>query len=751
MKQKNILAFLLILLSFNSLNAQDFAQYVNPFIGTGGHGHNFPGATRPFAMVQLSPDNRLEGWDWCSGYHYSDSVMLGFSHTHLSGTGIGDLGDILLCPQVGEVTTESGSYDKPDGGYAFRFSHNNEKAAPGYYSVLNLDDSILVELTSTARVGFHRYTFPQSDQANIIVDLGSTIYDPKRERLIETQLEIVNSTTIQGYKIVKGWAPLRKVYFYMQFSKPFVRYGGGHKAADLKPIELNRSTSGGVVTDFTFSSKANEPILVKVAISFVSIENAKENAKEIKGWDFDAVVQDSKNEWNSYLSKIEIEGTQKQKEIFYTGLYHTMVHPNNIADSNGEYFGPDYNIHTSKTGNYYSTFSLWDTYRAVHPLFTLLMPEKVGDMANSMIEHFKYNGYLPIWTLAGTENHCMEGNHSIPVLADAIHKGIKGFDYNEAWKAVKSSSTIDHMNSNWNRNNYDERGYMATGIEWHGPTKTLDFVFDDCCAAQMAKDLGHAEDYDYFRNRSGFYKNLFNAEKGLTWPKDVSGNFVANFDPTLVAWNNEYTEGNAWQYTFLVQHDPKGLIALYPSKEKFLEKLDSLFLETNVPNSKVGDVEAGIYGQYIHSNEPSHHIAYFYNYANQAHKTQKLIHNILVSEYRNEPNGLSGNEDCGQMSAWYVFNSMGLYPENPAAGIYDFGSPILKKATIQLENDKTFTIEAVNLSASNIYIKGITLNGKPYHKLFITHKDLMNGGELKFTMYDKPNFKLGKYELPAFE
>lgn len=743
-----IILILAILVNVIILSAFNATQYVNPFIGTAKHGHTFPGPTRPFALVQVSPDNRVDGWDWCSGYHYSDSVMLGFSHTHLSGTGIGDLGDILLCPQIGKVNFMQGSYANPDTGYAFRFSHKFEKANVGYYSVLNTDDSINIELTSSARVGLHRYTFPKTNNANVIIDLGSTIYDPKRQNTIESQLEVINNTTLQGYKIVKGWAPLRKVYFYIQFSKPFIAYSANDGLYDNN-MKFTRHSGKGVVASVTFNTNANQQVLAKVAISFNSINNAKQNINEINNWDFDNVVKQSIDEWNSYLSKIEIEGTEAQKQIFYTAFYHTFIQPNNIADANGEYYGPDYKNHKSQTGNYYSTFSLWDTYRAVHPLYTILIPDKVGDMANSMLQHFTYNGYLPIWTLAGTENHCMIGNHSIPVLADAIIKNIPGFDYKKAFEAMIVSTTVDHPSSNWQKVKYDSVGYMPCNADWQGSARTFDFCFDDWCVAQVAQKLGDTAKYKYYLNRSNFYKNLFNKQRGLTWPRNIDGTFKSNFNVNFISWYSDYTEGNAWQYTFVVQHNLKGLIELYPSTEKFLEKFDSLFVKTNVPVSEMNDIEVGNFGQYIHSNEPSHHIAYLYNYAGQAHKTQSLVNNILNTEYSNSPDGLAGNEDCGQMSAWYIFSALGFYPLNPASGNYDFGCPIISNASIKLSNGNTFKVIAKNMSDKNVYIQSITLNGKPYNYLYINHSTILKGGTLEFIMDSKPNYKLNNYLVPV--
>jgi predicted alpha-1,2-mannosidase len=739
------LMVLVLTLSGLRLVAQDYTQFVNPFIGTAGHAHTFPGPTRPFGLVQLSPDMRLFDWDWCSGYNQADTVILGFSHTHLSGTGVGDLGDVLICPYLGDITFKQGTYNNPDGGYAFRFQRQTENAEVGYYAVENADDGIKIELASAHRAALHRYTFPKSQNANVVVDLGSTIYDPDRKNILESQVEIIDNYTIQGYKIVKGWAPLRRVYFYLKFSKPFYKFAC-NDGEQKENVSFLRHSNQGVVANLTFITSANEQILAKVGISFVSQANAIENSKEILYWDFEHLVEESKAEWNKYLSRISIEGTTDQKNIFYTGLYHTMIHPNNIADTNGDFVGPDYNIHRSETGSYYSTFSLWDTYRAVHPLYTLVVPEKVGHMAHSMLEHFRWNGYLPIWTLAGTENHCMIGNHSIPVIADAILKGISGFDYKKAYEAIKFTSTKDHPNSNWNKHNYDSLGYMPAGADWQGAARTLDFCFDDWCAAKVAKKMNFTDDYTYFINRSEFYKNQFNPKVGLTWPRLKDGTFKPNHDPKFISYDSDFTEGNGWQYTFLVQHDPMGLIGLYPSTEKFLEKFDSMFVASNVPLSNVGDVEVGRYGQYIHSNEPSHHIIYLYNYAGQPYRTQKLISEVLKTEYRNAPDGLAGNEDCGQMSAWYVFNAMGLYPFNPASGNYDFGSPILQKAVIHLPEGKTFTISAPKVSDKNCYIQSIKFNGKPYKKLYITHSDILRGGELHFEMGDKPQKNKTNYE-----
>jgi predicted alpha-1,2-mannosidase len=733
----------MIALSYRATQAQSVLDYVNPFIGTGANGHTFPGPTTPFGMIQLSPDTKLNDWSNCSGYHYSDSEMLGFSHTHLSGTGIGDLGDILLCPRTNIAQLNLPNPDSTNlMAYRFRYSHQSESAKVGYYSVTNLDDSIKVELTSTPRVGFHRYTFPKNKKAYVYIDIASNIYDGKREKIIENQFEVIDNKTIRGYKIVKGWAPLRKVYFYIEFSAPFIEHGA-YEGKFKEGLYFSR-TGGPILSRVGFENLPQNSLKVKVSLSNVSFENAVENSKELQGWDFESTVESNRKMWLSYLSKIQIEGTSKEKEIFYTSLYHTLIQPNNIADANGQYYGPDYKVHQSNTGNYYSTFSLWDTFRGAHPLYTIICPDKVGDMANTMLLHFKHNGYLPIWTLGGTENHCMVGNHAIPVLADAIKKGIKGFDYQAAYNAMKITSTKDHTGSMWNKNKYDSLGYMPCDKDWQDPSKTLDFSIDDWAMAQTAQILGFKEDFQFFTKRASFYKNQFNKKYQLTWPRRDDGSFKEPYNPKYIAWNSDFTEGNSWHYTFLVPQDPEGLASLFGGKKGLADRLDSLFNPANTPESKMVDVETTDMGQYAHSNEPSHHVAYYYNYADKPWITQRLVRKIMKELYTNKTDGICGNEDCGQMSAWYIFNSMGLYPVNPSKGIYDIGSPILKKASIQTALGKSFTIDAPNVSDKNIYIKSIKLNGKPLNRLYITHAEIENGGNLLFEMSEKPNQKLLK-------
>lgn len=716
---------------------EDFTKYVNPMIGTGGHGHVFPGATLPFGMVQLSPDNQKSEesqWDWCSGYHVSDSVIVGFSHTHMSGTGVSDLGDILVMPFIGENPFKT---VWPD--FKSKFSHKNEKSEVGYYKIFLDSSKVTAELTASQRVGFHQYTFPQNEASKIVIDLNHKIYWGYNT---EVQLNVENDSTISGYKVISGgWASLRKVFFVMKFSKPFKKYVMSSKSWDNKQVNnrvnesLMRGNNARMYVEF--ATAANEKIKIKTSISMVDLPNARKNQEEISHWDFEKIVQNAKTQWNKHLSKIKIEGTDKQKEIFYTALYHTMIAPNQVADPDGRYTGPDYNIHTSKTGKFYSTFSLWDTYRGLNPLYTILLPSQVGDIANSMIEHYEQNGYLPIWTHWGAENHCMIANHAIPVLTDACLKGIGGFDCIKAYEAMKVSTTQDHPTSPWNFTKYAERGYYAWNLEGESVSKTLESAFNDWCVAQMAKKYGTEAEYNEYMRRAGFYKNLFNSKLGLMCPKDDKGVWKAGFDPKFVPEaNRDITEGNSWQYTWSVQHDVPGLVTLMGGKDKFIIKLDSTFNEKNIPVSHSPDV-SGLIGQYAHGNEPSHHIAYLYNYVNQPWKTQKLIRQILTTQYRNDFDGLSGNEDCGQMSAWYILSSMGFYPVNPASGVYDIGSPLHPKAEINLENGKKFTIIATNISDSNIYIQSMKLNGKPYDKYTISHTDILNGGVLEFVMGSK--------------
>ena len=707
-------------------------------IGTGGNGHVFPGATVPFGIVQLSPDQRTTGWEFCSGYSYAENQILGFSHTHLSGTGIGDLGDILVMPYVGKKPDTSSYPGKTT------FSHLQEKSSPGYYEVFLPEPKIWVQLTASQRVGVHQYTFPKSKEAFININLIHKIYS-HWGKAVESEFIVENDSTFSGYRyLAEGWAPLRKVYFVIVLSKPIKNIYVNSQTTDLRGSLLakgyQRFRNKNININLQFQTSEMEKIGMKVALSAISVENARKNLEEVKNLNFQKVRDNAKQLWNNYLSRLQITAEPKVKEIFYTSLYHTLVQPNQMADPDSSFVGPDYQLHKSATGNYYSTFSLWDTYRATHPLYTLLVPELVPDMMNTLLQHHSINGFLPIWALWGTENHCMIANHSVPVLTDAILKGFKGIDAEKAYSAIKKTLTDDHQGSHWNAWQYDKYGYVrADSLGGSSVSKTLEFSFNDWCAAQLAKKLNKTADYDYFMKRANYYKNLFRKDKEMMWPKNTDGKW-AIWDEYKTDYAGPYTEGNAWQYIWSVQHDPYGLIKLFPSEKDCIKKLDRTFSDTTKITGNVGDV-SGLIGQYAHGNEPSHHIAYFYPFLGQPWKTQKLVRQILATQYSNQPDGLSGNEDCGQMSAWYMFSAMGFYPYNPANGIYVFGSPTVNSAVLEVAGGKTFTIIAKNNSPENIYVASVMLNGKPYVKTYLRHADIEAGGVLEFKMTNKPNLK----------
>jgi predicted alpha-1,2-mannosidase len=727
---KKIFSIILIAIfsffSYSLAQDVDYTKYVNPFIGTGGHGHTYPGATRPWGFVQLSPDTKTQGWDWCSGYHYSDSSIIGFSHTHLSGTGVGDLGDILVMPYYGKPEASTWENIKPPEGYRSGFSHADETASPGYYSVLLKKSGIKAELTASAHVGFHKYTFPEkSAEAGIIIDLWHGIHNNKP---FVAEVKIENDSTISGYRYSTGWAEIKKIFFVIRFSKKINSAGISmyNKAPRNIPLALSKEP---LRVFFAFDVNAGESVLVKVALSANSREGAIQNLKQISHWNFLKVKEEAKMEWNKYLSLIKVEGDEKQKEIFYTALYHNLVVPNRISDHDSSFFGPDLCSHKFASGNYYSTFSLWDTFRATHPLYTILFPDKVSEFINTFIQHHEIYGYLPVWPLWGTETHTMIGNHAIPVIAEAHRKGIKGFDQRLAYKAMKETSLIVHNNSYFDT--IQKYGYLPNNRGSQTVSKTLEIAYDDWCIAEMAETLGEKEDIGFFKSRSAYYKNIFDASTGFMRGKNSEGVWTPDFNPALTSYSGDYTEGNAWQYSFFVPHDIEGLIQLYGGKEKFIKKLDSLFTIESTLQGEVIDV-TGLIGQYAHGNEPSHHIPYLYNYAGQPRKTQYYVRKILNEMYNNTPDGLIGNEDCGQMSAWYIFSAMGLYPVNPASGNYDLGSPVFRKVTLQLPGGNEFIIEAKNASKKNMYVKKIKLNGKIYSKLYIDHKDIIKGGKLEF-------------------
>lgn len=733
----------------NAQTNQKVTAYVNPFIGTGPvngsslSGNNYPGATVPFGMVQLSPDTKdAPDWGAASGYDYNDKTIAGFSHTHLSGTGVAEMFDVLLMPTTGKVQTVAGEDSKPYSGYRSRFSHSEESAKPGYYKVKLSDYNVLAELTATTHAGFHRYTFSKDSAAHVVLDLNHSLNKGSwGTRIIQSQVRMINDHTIAGYRIITGWAKMRKVYFYAQFSKPVTRQ---IMVDGNTTYENNQVINGGNVRAvFDFDSKDGKPVLVKLGISPVSIENAQQNLEtEIKGWDFDQVAADADQSWEKELSKIKVTGTPEKKEIFYTSLYHAFLQPHTMSDVNGDYIGSDFVTRNNKKGTFYSTFSLWDTYRAAHPLYTLVQEDRTADFVNSMLLQYDTYGYLPIWQFWGQENYCMIGNHAIPVIVDAIFKGIKGIDVTKAYEAVKASSERSHPNSPYHI--WEKYKYMPENLQTQSVSITLEMAYDDWCVAQLAKKLGKTEDHKHFTERSEYYRNLYDSKSGFFRAKDDQGKWIEPFNPLQYGSNggHPFTEGNAWQYFWYVPQNVKGMIGLTGGDQKFIAKLDTFFTLKDLPGEVNGNA-SGFIGQYAHGNEPSHHVAYLYNYAGQPWKTQYYAAKVVNELYNNTFSGYAGNEDCGQMSSWYVLSAMGFYPVNPASGVYVIGSPALNSAAIQLADGKTFTIKADKPSAKNVYIQSAKLNGKPYSKTYITHSDISKGGTLEFVMGPKPNKNWG--------
>ncbi len=662
--KKAILFILLPTLLF----AQDFAKHVNPFIGTGGHGHTFPGATVPYGMVQLSPDTRIDGsWDGCSGYHYSDNLIYGFSHTHLNGTGVSDYGDIMLMPTMGEP-----SFDNKV--YASTFSHANEKASAGFYSVKLDKHNIDVKLTSSTRVGFHEYTFNKAGQANIILDLNH------RDKLLYGEIRIVNPTTIEILRRSEAWARDQYVYARIEFNVPLkINLVKEENKENTKLEGIYKGTE--LVLSFSKLVKIGEKILVKVSLSPTSYEGAKLNSTEITHWDFEKVKKEAETFWNKELSKIEVTSDDKDKlAIFYTALYHTMMQPNIAQDLDGKYRGRDNQIHTAEGFDYYTIFSLWDTFRGAHPLYTLIDKKRTSDYINTFIKQYEQGGRLPVWELASNETDCMIGYHSVSVIADAMAKGITGFDYEKAFEASKVSAMRDVLGLEA----YKKNGFISMDDEHESVSKTLEYAYDDWCIAQMAQILNKQEDYQYFMMRSQNWKNIFDWETGFMRPKK-NGGWDNPFDPREV--NNNFTEGNSWQYSFFVPQDIEGLIQAHGGKEKFEAKLDALFnAESKTTGREQVDV-TGLIGQYAHGNEPSHHMAYLYNYVGKPEKTNEKVKYILEKFYKNTPDGLIGNEDCGQMSAWYVLSAMGIYAVTPGHPIWDINEPFLD-AKVSINGNK---------------------------------------------------------------
>jgi predicted alpha-1,2-mannosidase len=758
-----------------TISGTDFAQQpnaiqeplalVDPFIGTGPDGHTFPGATVPFGMVQLSPDTQIrpfkQSYKWASGYRYEDTTILGFSHTHFSGSGHSDLGDVLLQPVSGEVRLEPGDADKPESGYGSRFSHAHEMAAPGYYAVDLLDYGIHAELTASLRVGVHRYTYPAGKPAHVLVDLRSSIYNYPG-KVLWSRLRLRSDGTVTGMRETRGWAPGRQLYFALRFSQPVQSHSlynreplpieyRGFKTPGTNPENTQAIEGRGILAVFSFKPQA-APLVVKVALSPVSEENAVANMDaEVPDFDFDAVHAAATAAWATELARLDIKAPQNIKKNLYTSLYHAMISPNLSMDTDGSYRGPDNQVHRAAGFHFVSNLSLWDTYRAEQPLMTLLEPEaRTSDLVNSMLASQRYSpfGILPIWQEQGLETWCMIGYHAVPEIADAYLKGIRGFDADGALRAVVASASygpFGHLDE------YMRLGYVPVDHDDEAASKTVEYAFDDWTIARMAGAMKRADVAEAFTKRASNWRNSFNSKDGFVEPRLANGDFRVPFDPAKAGAGSGFTEGNAWQYSWYQPQDVQGLIDLLGGKQKLIDKLDAMF-DAKVDPHQYADVEdiSGMIGQYIHGNEPSHHLAYLYNYAGAPIRTQERLRQIVESQYRPAPDGLVGNDDLGQMSAWLIFTSLGFYPVAPGSNEYVIGRPFVDEATLHLPNGKIFRIVAENLSPSNAFIQAVTLNGKPLTRLFLRHEELMQGGELHFVMSDRESAKWSKqpHELP---
>ncbi len=734
-----VIALIIIVISFSfiSIKPNDYIKYVDPFIGSGGHGHVFVGANVPFGGVQVGPTNFNKGWDWSSSYHYSDSIVKGFCHLNVSGTGMSDLGELTVMPATGELKINAGTQDRHLKGYASLYSKDKESASPGYYQVMLDRYDIKVELTATERSGLHKYTFPESSESRIIIDLG----EGSADRPTDTYLRQINDTLFEGYRFSSGWASDQREFFSLVVSKPvkdFIIYNNGRKvkASEKKGVFLKGFLE--------FSTKKNEVIYLKMGVSPVSSSNGLDNLMtEIPGWDFDRVLKDAEDKWNKELSKINIKTKDKaKKRVFYTAMYHSMIAPNIFQDLNGEYRGTDKKVYKDTTFTNYTLFSLWDTYRAAHPLYTITHPERVSDMVNSMVKIFEQQGKLPVWHLRGNETNTMPGYSAIPVVVDACLKGFEGIDLEKVYAAVKESATGDHEPGvkDLMKYGYIPSDYMAESI-----ASTMEYAIADWGIAQLAAKLNKPKDYEYFLNRSKSYKNYFDPETKFMRGKMADGSWRTPFDPKSAQHRvNDYCEGNAWQYLWLTPQDPEGLIELLGGDKGFTTKLDQLFsISSDLEEGSSMDI-TGLIGQYAHGNEPSHHTTYMYAYAGEQYKIPKNVRYITTNLYSDKPDGLSGNEDCGQMSSWYIFSSMGFYPVNPSNGAYVFGSPLFDQVDLNLGNGKSMKIIAENNSDTNIYIQQVTLNGAEHKYSYITHKDLVQGGVLRFVMGSTPNLDFGK-------
>lgn len=751
----------LLLLSPTLVFGQDLVQYVKPIIGTAKMGHTYPGATVPFGMVQLSPETDTipygmngkynpDVYKYCAGYQYNDKTIVGFSHTHFSGTGHSDLGDFLIMPTTGALQLNPGTADQPRNGYRSRFSHDNETAEAAYYKVKLDDHNILAELTATNRVGFHQYTFQDGGNAHIILDLMAGIYNYDNKN-VWTFVRVENDSLITGYRQTSGWARTRTVYFAMTFSKPVKKYGHQNYANDVyrgfwrkfdQTTDFPEMAGRHIRAWFDFDAQPGEKIQVKFALSPVSTAGALNNLRtEAPGWDFDAVKRKSQAEWNKELAKIRVNALNDDDMVnFYTAMYHTFLGPTTYMDVDGGYRGLDQLNHKADGFTNYTTFSLWDTYRALHPFFNIVQPKRNADMVRSMLEHYNQSVHnmLPVWSHHANENWCMIGYHSVSVVADAIMKGNTG-SY-DAMAALEACATTARYRKYDGLGYYMDMGYVPEDKNGSSVSKTLEYAYDDWCIAQAAKKLGRNDLYEEFIKRSENYRNVFDPSTGFMRPRLSDGSFRKEFD-VLSTHGQGYIEGNAWNYSLYVPQYPAEMIALMGGKKQFTGHLDSLFT-MHLPDEFFAETEditrEGIIGNYVHGNEPAHHAAYLYNWTDAPWKTQERVRMILEKMYKPAADGLGGNDDCGQMSAWYIFSALGFYPVAPGATEYALGSPAIRSATLQLENGKTFTVEAVNQSAKNVYVKKITLNGKPLNSRFLSHDDIMNGGRIVFHMAAKP-------------
>ena len=761
---KSFLRFCLLLLALVPVVVQadpPLADYIRPFVGTKGAGNTFPGPVAPFGMVQLGPNTADDLWDNAAGYKYADTSIMGFSLTHLSGTGIPDRGDFLFIPQIGEPKLVPGTKENPDAGYRARYSHEKESAAAGYYQVTLLNNNVNVELTASDHAGLMRLTFPESEHASILTDLrhflNGNVDAPGRFNLIWSHLRVEDESTITGFHLVGGWARERYLYFAARYSRPF----DGHRLySNGQEVKYNtyrfrsRNEAAGTNLQFVaeYKTRPNEVIQIKVAVSAVSAANALQNLdREIPDWDFERVRRQTREKWSQELARLQIEGTQDQKETFYTAMYHCCLAPSLYQDVDGLYRGLDADIHAAIGFTNYTVFSLWDTYRAVHPLFALIQPQRDSDMIQSLLAHYdqSVDHLLPVWGLEGNETWCMIGYHAVPVIVDGFLKGVKGFDAERAYQAIKTTA----MNPDYDSlSAYRQLGWVPCDQENESVSKTLEYAYDDYCVAQMAKALGKKDDYQYFLRRAGNFTNLYDSSIGLMRPKDAQGQWRTPFNPHFYdddSRTNDFTEGTSWQYSWYAPQDVPRLIELAGGKESFAAKLDQLFTFHQADSNKgMNDVQGRI-GEYWHGNEPSHHIIYLYSYAGQPWKAAPRLHEVVRTQYGNKPDSLSGNDDCGQMSAWYIFTVLGFYPVCPASDYYVIGSPSLEKAVLRVANGREFLLTLSNLSEQNIYVQSVKLNGRDWNSPFLPARAVLEGGTMAFQMGPEPNKAWGaKAQVP---